>query len=225
VVEAEFVCVLVPAFAAAVAVLALAIGRWIFNPVERAARRRELPPQYSIADFLCLFFLIQLPMALVHGYLGGTESRGPGSELARAAPWVLDVFAWFACGMMWWLSIRTLSRAGIRNPWSRAIFLVVVVPVALVGALGIPMLSIAVLIGLHSWTPAPWIWWALVLLDLVFVGAVFGCGKYTRRIVAAAGAPGEAEKPPPRVRPASAAEAGGNPFRAVSEEAKSGRAP
>ncbi len=177
-----FECFLTLAVPAAVAVLALAIGRWIFNPVEQAARKREFPPQYSIADFLCLFFLIQLPMALVHGYFGGGRSRFVVGELARAAPWILDIFAWFACGMMWWLSVRTLSRAGVRNPRSRAIFLVVVVPVALVGALGIPIVSIAMVAGADS-LPPPTLW-GLSLLGVVLVGAVVACGKYTRRIVA-----------------------------------------
>lgn len=218
-----FACVLVLAAPLAVTCLAMAIGRWVFHPVEWAAQQRELPPQYSIADFLCLFFLIQLPMALVHGYVGGAESRRPGDELDRAAPWILDAFAWFACGMMWWLSVRTLSRAGIRNPWSRAIFLVVVVPVALVGALGIPILSAIILTGLGRL--APLALWGLVLLELVLVGAVFGCGKYTRRIVAAAAVPGEVDKSPPRVRPASGNEAGGNPFQVRPQEAKSQRTP
>ncbi len=223
--EEFFACILCPAAPLAVGGLALAIGRWIFNPVDRTARGRQFPPQYSIADFLCLFFLIQLPMALVHGYLGGTESRRPGAELDRAAPWILDVFAWFACGMMWWLSVRTLSRAGIRNPWSRAIFLVIVIPVALVGALGIPIVTIAILIGLGSAERVPLPMWGLVLLELVFVGAVFGCGKYTRRIVAAAAPPGESDKSPPRVRPASVRQASGNPFRVVADEARPERAP
>lgn len=220
----SFACVLILAVPLAGACLAMGIGLWVFNPLERAARRRELPPQYSIADFLCLFFLIQLPMALVHGYFGGAESRRAADELDRVAPWILDAFAWFACGMMWWLSVRTLSRAGIRNPWSRAIFLVVVVPVALVGALGIPILSAVIVTDLGSL--APFSWWSLVLLlELALIAAVLGCGKYTRRIVAAAAVPGEADKAPPCVRPASASEAGGNPFRVEPEEAKSQRTP
>jgi hypothetical protein len=214
-------CVLVLAAPLAVTCLAMAVGRCVFHPVELAAQQRELPPQYSIADFLCLFFLIQLPMALVHGYFRGEGSRFVVNELERAGPWILDAFAWFACGMMWWLSVRALSRAGIRNPWSRAIFLVVVVPVALVGALGIPIVSIAIVAGLGSLAPLSL--WGLVLLELVLVGAVFGSGKYTRRIVAAAAAPPEADRLPPRVRPASVTEAGGNPFRVVAEEAESER--
>lgn len=203
--------------------LATAIGLWVFHPVERAARKRELPPQYSIADFLCLFFLIQLPMALVHGYFRGEPSRLFGNDISRAAPWILDAFAWFACGMMWWLGVRTLSRAGIRNPWSRAIFLVVVVPIALVGALGIPILLAVIGTGLDSLQPSSWT--GLVLLELALIGAVLGCGKYTRRIVAAAAVPDGADKAPPCVRPASAKEAGGNPFRAQPEQPEDRRVP
>jgi len=104
------------------------VANWVFGPIVRAGKERRLPPQYSITDFLCLFLLIQLPMALIHGYLQPAQSGFlPGG--ATGVVWLLDGYAWLACGALWWGSVRGLSRAGIRNPWSRICFLVVVLPV------------------------------------------------------------------------------------------------
>ena len=37
--------------------------KWVFGPLDRAAKNRKYPIQFSLADFLCLFVEIQLAFA------------------------------------------------------------------------------------------------------------------------------------------------------------------
>jgi len=96
-----------------------AIAVWVLRPIHRAARSRRAPAQLALIDFLCLIFLAQLPMAVI-GWFGGTfNPRGT---------WVLYVFGWVACGLLWWVAVRLLSRAGVRQARRRAVFQVFVLP-------------------------------------------------------------------------------------------------
>ena len=87
-------------------IAAATMGAWVLRPLDRAAKNRRHPTQFTIADFFCLFLLIQLPMALVHALV-------PKSE--PAAIWVLDGLGWFFFGAAWWAGVLRLSRAGIRR--------------------------------------------------------------------------------------------------------------
>ena len=42
------------------------LGIWVFRPLDRAAKGRRCPTQFTIVDFLCLFFIVQAPTALIH---------------------------------------------------------------------------------------------------------------------------------------------------------------
>lgn len=173
-------------------------------------------PQYSIADFLCLFVLIQFPMALIHGYLNPRAIGFSGRDDDRTYVWLLDGYVWLACGALWFVGVRTLSRAGIRNPWSRSIFLVVVLPATLVSAIlccSLPFFFPFVLFEPRS-PESPW----FCLGPLMALVAPFCCGLYTRRIVAAAAPPEEPGVSPFSPGPVTPAEPGGNPFRVEPEE-------
>lgn len=110
----------------AAASLLTAIGRWIVGPLDRAARHRMRPTQFTMVDFLSLMFLFQLPMAAVRGWTSVREN---------SAVFVLYVFGWLATSAMWALSVRTLSRAGIEKTWHRGIFLALVLPAAYFGSI------------------------------------------------------------------------------------------
>ncbi len=141
------------AVVAVVAALAGACGvvvwtaRWIVGPLDRAAKATQGRMQFLLIDFLCLFVLAQLPMALIHGWLAPEEA---------GMRWLFDIFAWCAFGAVWLVSVGLLSRAGIQRPGLRALFLVFVLPGAVSGVIGAPIFAsggIVVLLLLTSGDP------------------------------------------------------------------------
>ncbi len=161
--------------------IAVAIGAWILRPLDQAAKSSVRAPQFTLVDFLCLFVLIQLPTGLIHGWLRGTDYPGI---------WVLDGFGWGSCGMMWWISVRTLSRAGIQNPWHRGTFLLSALPLAFFGSIATPFIVLLLVVSAATNTPAElkemgWLAVAVVAL----VAALYGCGRYTRWMIRAAHPP------------------------------------
>ena len=118
-------------------VIVVGLGIWVFRPLDRAAKDRLCPTQFTIVDFFCLFFIVQAPTALIHSKTFAKE--------AGAAVYVLDGFVWICCGLIWWKSVEVMSRAGIHRPWHRIVFLTVVFPVTLVASIATPILPFAFL--------------------------------------------------------------------------------
>jgi hypothetical protein len=159
------------------------VAWWIFRPLDVAGKRLDRPTQFTIVDFFCLFFLIQFPMAFIH--FG--DSRPDWRE--EGMTWVLDGFVWFACGSLWVASVRTLSRAGVTNPWHRAVHLAFVLPVAIAGAIAVPVLStvsVVSLLGILVGSAPPELWALLSAIDLALIAAVYAAGRWTRRMLRAA---------------------------------------
>ncbi|NQU24625.1 MAG: hypothetical protein HQ567_25360 [Candidatus Nealsonbacteria bacterium] len=104
----------------------IAIGAWILLPVDRAAKDRRAAVQFTLLDFLCLFVVVQLPTGII---------RSIGSNYNERWIWLMYAFAWIACGLMWWISVRRLSLAGVHRPWHRAVFQAAVLPVAYFGVI------------------------------------------------------------------------------------------
>ena len=109
------------------------------RPIDEAARDRRHPAQFSLADFLCLFFLLQLSMGLVHWAFA--------SESGVYFVWFLDAYAWIALASLWWAGVRRLSRAGVRNPWIRCAFLTVAIPFAFGVMVILPIGGLCVVLG------------------------------------------------------------------------------
>ena len=159
-----------------------AIAVWVLRPIHRAARSRRAPAQLALIDFLCLIFLAQLPMAVI-GWFGGTfNPRGT---------WVLYVFGWVACGLLWWVAVRLLSRAGVRQARRRAVFQVFVLPATVFGVIVVPVLTV-VLLGLaaRGLTDREDAWRLAVAaaVDLALFGGLIVAGPCCRWVVA--GEPG-----------------------------------
>ena len=161
------------------------IAVWILGPVDQAAKETRGPLQFTLVDFLCLFVLVQLPMALIHGLL---------TEAELAMRWILDVYAWFSVVAFWGLSVQVLSRAGIRRPRYRAIFLCFVAPSAILGTIAVPMLTAAAALAVYeSLRTGDFplrnrdgaVGAIVYLLLLVFI---YLSGRLTRRMVAAGAA-------------------------------------
>ncbi len=176
----DMTCVVAPIGILVVPCCIYSVARWVLRPIDEAGKRLKLPMQFTLADFLCLFFILQMPMAFIHGELFG--EKPPLGVLI-----VLDVLVWFACGSMWWVSVRTLSRAGIHNLWHRALFLTLVIPASIAGAIMIPVLTIAVACTVLL-EPASRLEPSMALAmasDAGLIAAVYVAGRFTRRIVAA----------------------------------------
>jgi hypothetical protein len=145
---------------------------WVLGPLDRAARDRSCPAQFTLADFLCLFVLIQLPLAALHW-----AAQGPNI-------WALDVLVCLAFGAVWWTAVRTLSRAGVHRAWHRSLCLAVVVPAAFSGAIMAPGAVAMALVELceSGRVGASLLWLAA---DVVIVALMYGMGRFTRAVVAA----------------------------------------
>ncbi|MEN6449971.1 MAG: hypothetical protein ABFC96_05740 [Thermoguttaceae bacterium] len=156
--------------------------RWVLGPLDRAAKDHQFPVQFSLADLLCLFVLVQLPLGGLHFALRG-EKVEPGFLIADAA--VIGVSA-----AVWWTYVRTLSRAGIHVVSHRCIALTIVLPIAFVGSIAVvalPPIGLELASGGHVSLGV-----ALVLAELPLFGVLYGRAKFTRSIVA----PAEAQRKP-----------------------------
>ncbi|MGD0896875.1 MAG: hypothetical protein ABR915_03500 [Thermoguttaceae bacterium] len=150
---------------------------WVIGPLDRAARNRRFPLQFSLADFLCLFVLVQLPLAAINWMArGGGPDQGPEAV-------VLVVVAAVA-GLIWWMGVQTLSRAGIHGVWQRCVVLTVAVPVAFVAGPATCILTPRGLYLLFGEQDLAGCW--MLLAVLLVACAVYGLGRLTRAIVAAA---------------------------------------
>jgi hypothetical protein len=151
---------------------------WVLGPLNRAAENRDFPIQYSLADLLCLFVLVQLPVGIVHWATLGSGERSlevPG-----------DVFFGLLAGLLWWNVARLLSRAGVHTVWQRCVALTVVVPAIIVGPIVVMVIPIVAFNTNLLW----------LLAELVVVWALYGLGRFTRAIVAAANETAEERKTP-----------------------------
>ena len=148
-------------------IIMVPFGRWILGPLDRAARNRRHPVQFTMLDFFSLLFLLQLPLGVVHSFWSAEET---------GAVWVLDGFGWFATGLMWWISVRTLSRAGIHKPWHRVVFLLLVLPLAYSGIIAAPFLFAALLATFAQGATSGWDQERSVLLASILV--ILACAFY-----------------------------------------------
>ena len=165
--------------------LASLVGIWVFRPIDRAAKDREHPTQFTIADFFCLLFIIQLAMAVIHWQFG------LGEEAAMYYIYIFDAFAWFACGALWMKSVQLMSRAGIQKPLHRMLFLAFIIPATLVGALGTPALLIFTLIAIFAKPSSESFYNLPILLAVLCLmpPILYAAARSTRWIVAAAEPP------------------------------------
>ncbi len=164
------------------AVLFAALGclNWVLRPLDRAAKNRPFAIQFSLADLLCLFVLVQLPLGVVHSVLHWVPRGGE----VHVGVLVVDLVVGLLAASVWWAYVRTLSRAGIHVVWHRCVALTIALPAAFLGSIAmtlLPVLAVGLLIGRET---SAGLW---MLLAMVAVGGVlYGLGRFTRAIVAAA---------------------------------------
>jgi len=158
-------------------VLALVvIGRYVLGPLDSEARYRRRPTQFTIADFLALVFLFQLPVALIRL---AVPSEAPQMRF-------LYIFAWTASTLMWALSVQTLSRAGVATPWRRVVFLSAVLPIAYFGSvvfIGAGLLAVSAVMFDAALAEMRGFWW-YIAIGAALPAAFFWAARFVRGMVA-----------------------------------------
>jgi hypothetical protein len=147
------------------------VAIWILAPIDRAAKSREAPVRFSIGDFLCLFVMIQVPLAGVY-QLNNTENSD--------SLWFATLVAWTLGIVIWYAGARTLSKAGVYHSGHRFVYLGLILPAAYYGLLPYTFLSWWLLFApddnpaFDNFTFSTWttvIWW--VLTGLYLLSAIF----------------------------------------------------
>ena len=159
----------------------------MLGPLDRAAKNRRYPIQFSLADFLCLFVQVHIVLAGPTLLFRRMEEEVPAVAISLATVAVVL--------FVWWTGVRTLSRAGVHGTVSRAITLTVAIPFGFAAAFAIPILALGIWVRLvYSASEMP----DAALMGAVEIGLValeLALGFVTRRILAAANR--QRETPPP----------------------------
>ncbi len=172
--------------------LSVAISnRWILGPLNRLAEVRRQPAQFTLLDFFCLFVLVQLGLAVILG-------RSAIPETPERVVIGTGVLTFSALG--WWAGVRVLSQAGIRSASHRAFFLLVVFPVTILVAVGLPFGAAAVVVMVLAVTlgapssavPLSWALGASVLLSI----ALALCRRYVLWLARSHSPPPPSTTPP-----------------------------
>ncbi|MGH7134170.1 MAG: hypothetical protein ACREHD_00435 [Pirellulales bacterium] len=170
------ILVLIGGIAVAVSVvLTLAvIGRFVLGPLDSAARLSRRPTQFTMADFLALMFLFQLPVALIRLVMPGEAQHG-----------LLYGFAWVASSLMWGLSVQTLSRAGVETPWRRVVFLSAVLPIVYFGSVafvGAALLAASAALFAGPARSLSGFWW-FIAAGAVLPGGFYWAARFVRTML------------------------------------------
>lgn len=99
-------------------------ARWVLAPMLRSVERQRVDRQYSVLDLAYFFLMFSAASMLLRNFY--LQSEGWEAIVA-----MMLVFPFVAA--VWWLSLSCLNGRGIRGAWRRAVFSVVVTPVAFVG--------------------------------------------------------------------------------------------
>jgi hypothetical protein len=160
----------------AITLLACAVASWwVETPLRRAARDRDCPIQFTLADALCLLVCAQVVLGVLH-WEG--LCIGPKIVVSR------DVFYLWLVLYVWWLLTRMLSRAGVHVVWQRcAVILGTAVTAIGCIAVGFAPCAVVDLFGNRPRVPHD----VCVLVAAALApGAIYGLGRLTRAIVASA---------------------------------------
>lgn len=147
---------------------------WVLGPLDRAAKNRRAPIQFGLADMLCLFVLIQLPIGGIHWLV-----RGHYDPQDAIVP---DIIVALVATGVWWVCWRTMSRAGILVAWQRMLVLAILLPGGYVGSIALAVLPIAACALFCNGEPTTA--WVLVTIELILPVILYIFGRITRLIVA-----------------------------------------
>jgi hypothetical protein len=111
--------------AVALAFIALGFSFWggafVLRPMDQAAKAKTAPVQFTILDFFSLTAYFAVPLALV----AGIARNEPGAQRAML---ITAIGGCLVAWLIWWGSVRTAAKAGIRHVWKRLLMIGLVVP-------------------------------------------------------------------------------------------------
>lgn len=128
-------------------VVATILGRWLLEPVNRAAGHLNAPTRFILTDFLWLMIQLQVMLAVV---LVQIREQMP----QRGQFVILGILA-LPVIILWAASVSVVSRAGITLPLRRAILILVLVPGALAEIMAVPILLIGCYLAFTA-SPGDW---------------------------------------------------------------------
>lgn len=126
----------------------------ILNRIDRAARIRRQPVNVYLVDLFSLIFLIQIPMAI---------KLQLKIEDEPATMFAVIVFSLMML-LIWWTTIRAVSKAGIVRVSSRVWISILVIPMTYVGSFAIVALGWSLIAN-----PDPVDFWILSMVELLLV--------------------------------------------------------
>jgi len=127
--------------------VATILGRWLLEPVNRAAGHLNAPTRFILTDFLWLMIQLQVMLAVV---LVQIREQVP----QRGQFVILGILA-LPVIILWAASVSVVSRAGITLPLRRAVLILVLVPGALAEIMAVPILLIGSYLAVTA-SPGDW---------------------------------------------------------------------
>lgn len=112
-------------------VSAFLLGRWMIQPINEKGGWLQAPTQFLLTDFAWLVLQLQLALGFCVSWVG--------IDQPRTFPAILG-FLVFAVTMLWLFGVGFLSRAGVMQPWRRAVFTLLLLPSALGVMMALPLL-------------------------------------------------------------------------------------
>ncbi len=159
----------------------LMISGWILRPLDQRAKAGSRRMQFTLGDWICLIFMIQVWAAIAHTF---ATIAGAGAGFAV----IIDLFGWVLVVVLWSGVVRRLSSAGVRTTWHRAGALVLVYPLNVFGAITAPALlwiTFANLLVPGGSRIPPIVHLACALAFVMILGAMLASAQFVRTIVAA----------------------------------------
>lgn len=140
----------------------------ILQPFAQAVRGCKRPTRFVTSDFLYLMVLLTLPLV----FLSDARRWADASRIQGAGGLLIAVFVY-----AWWRGAATLSGVGIYQPSKRGIFLVVILPLAIVGSVvAVPALVATTILlfgGFHRGGWSDWLIWLVGAVGLPVVALLF----------------------------------------------------
>jgi hypothetical protein len=128
-------------------VVAALLGRWLLEPVNRAAGHLNAPTRFMLTDFIWLMIQLQVMLGLVL-----VQIR---EQVPQTGQFIILGLLSLPVVILWAASVSVVSRAGITQPLRRAALILVLVPGALAEIMAVPLLVIGGITAVTA-TPGDW---------------------------------------------------------------------
>ncbi len=133
--------------------LPLVFAGAILRYIDRAARLKNRPVKVHTVDFFSLIFLVQIPMAIAIQ----VENRGD-----QAGPILASIGFGAMMALIWWTTIKAVSRAGIDKFAYRFWISLLVIPMTYVGSFAIIAIGVTMNTSRYPFG-------ALIAIELVLI--------------------------------------------------------